>query len=77
MNPTTEPDSGAIAANNVQCNVVLDMFADEDEDRSHTSGEQRYEFMVWFGNWGAAAKPIGSSQPNDPAIMVTLGASAL
>nr|POF12952.1 udp-glucose 6-dehydrogenase 3 [Quercus suber] len=76
MDPTVEPNSGAIAANNVQCNVVLDMFADEDERRSYTSSEQRYELMVWFGSWGAAARPIGSSQPRDPLTIVMLGASA-
>ncbi|EME47064.1 glycoside hydrolase family 12 protein [Dothistroma septosporum NZE10] len=69
-NPNSPEDSTYIQSNNVQANVVLDIFADEDAERSRTPSEQKYEFMVWVGQFGAAAQPVGILTPREPPVVV-------
>lgn len=70
--PNPPEDIQYIEANNVQANVVLDVFADEDAQKSGTPSEQKYEFMVWVGQFGAAAQPVGNRTPRDPPVVARL-----
>lgn len=54
-------EPSALAANNVQADVCIDMFADMDEKKSMIPTEQKYEIMIWFANFGYAAHPTGDS----------------
>ena len=55
QDPNTEPDASEITSNNVQANVVLDVFADPDREKSQTPSKQKYELMVWVGVFGDAS----------------------
>lgn len=75
--PNVQSDSDAITANGVQANVVLDVFGDEDLERSQTPSKQGYEFMVWVGQFGSAALPIGNTQLLDPPVITRIDGTDL
>ncbi|KAI5357511.1 putative glycoside hydrolase family 12, glycoside hydrolase family 11/12 [Septoria linicola] len=72
QDPNTEQVASAITSNDVQANVVLDVFADADKNRSQTPSKQTYELMVWVGVFGDSAWPIGMNAPRDPPVIVML-----
>ncbi|WPA98044.1 uncharacterized protein RHO25_002655 [Cercospora beticola] len=72
QDPTTEPVAGALEDNDVQANVVLDVFADADVEKSRTPAQQTYELMVWVGVFGNASWPIGMNEPRDPPVIMSL-----
>lgn len=70
--PNSPEDLAYIQSNNIQANVVLDVFADVDAEKSRTPSEQKYEFMVWVGQFGTAAQPVGNRTPRDPPVVARL-----
>lgn len=70
--PNTEPNASALQANHVQANVCVDVFADQDRERSLDSSEQQYEVMIWFGHFGTAALPVGNTALLDPPIVILI-----
>lgn len=75
--PNDKADADAIVSNGIQANVVLDVFGDEDLQRSQTPSEQGYEFMVWVAQFGSAALPIGNTQLLDPPIVARIDGTDL
>lgn len=75
--PNSPEDLNYINSNNIQANVVLDVFADEDEEKSRSPSKQKYEFMVWVGQFGTASKPVGNRTPRDPPVVARLGGTDL
>ncbi|KAF7192797.1 Endoglucanase cel12A [Pseudocercospora fuligena] len=70
--PNSPEDLAYIDSNNVQANVVLDVFADEDQEKSQTPSKQKYEFMVWVGQFGTASQPVGNRTPRDPPVIARI-----
>lgn len=59
---TTTTDETSLTADTLNANVAVDMFLDADKTSSGNSSKARYEVMVWFADFGAAAQPIGLAQ---------------
>ncbi|WQF87653.1 Putative glycoside hydrolase family 12, glycoside hydrolase family 11/12 [Colletotrichum destructivum] len=45
--------------NDTNTNCAIDMFLDDDKEKSKDSTKAKYEIMVWLGTFGAATQPIG------------------
>ena len=52
-------DYDALAAENVNANVALDLFLAADEQDALSTTESDYEVMVWLGRLGAYTLPLG------------------
>lgn len=52
-------DYDALAAENVNANVALDLFLATDEQDAQSTTESDYEVMVWLGRLGAYTLPLG------------------
>lgn len=52
-------DWDALAEQNVNANVALDLFLAADEHKSLSTTESDYEVMVWLGMLGAYTLPLG------------------
>lgn len=70
--PNVQPNKGALKAIDVQANVCLDVFADDDRERSLDFSEQKYEIMIWFGHFGNGALPVGNTAPLDPPVVTSI-----
>jgi len=55
-------DVQELTQNLVNANVAIDMFVDSNKSNSQNNTEAKYEVMVWFAVFGAAAQPIGLDQ---------------
>ncbi|KAG9255594.1 concanavalin A-like lectin/glucanase domain-containing protein [Emericellopsis atlantica] len=54
-------DKKALNASNVNANVALDLFLDQDKKKAQISEDASIEIMVWFAAFGPATQPIGQS----------------
>jgi hypothetical protein len=70
--PTTESNARALKANKVAANVCIDVFADEDRERSLRYTEPKYEIMIWFGKFGRGALPLGNTAQLDPPVVTLI-----
>jgi hypothetical protein len=72
--PNDPVNAAAIAANGVQASVVMDVFADKDSEKSQTPSKQDYEFMIWMGQFGSSALPLGNRKEEllNPPIVVRI-----
>ncbi|KAI6778570.1 Glycosyl hydrolase family 12 [Emericellopsis cladophorae] len=52
-------DEKALNASNVNANVALDLFLDQDKKKAQISEDASTEIMVWFAAFGPATQPIG------------------
>lgn len=48
-----------MSAANVNTNVAIDMFLDDDMNSAQSTTQAKYEIMVWLATIGAATQPIG------------------
>jgi hypothetical protein len=55
-------DVQALSQNLLNSNVAIDMFIDSDQNNAENSTKAKYEVMVWFADFGAAAQPIGQDK---------------
>ncbi|SMQ49967.1 unnamed protein product [Zymoseptoria tritici ST99CH_3D1] len=54
--------------------VALDLFADEDREKSMQSTKQKYEIMIWYARWGNSSQPIGKLvKKKKKAVVAVLG----
>lgn len=70
--PNTEPNASALKKEDVEANVCIDIFADPDEKTSTVSAKQMYEIMIWFGQFGSGALPVGNTDPLDPPVVTLI-----
>lgn len=61
-NNTASGTSALAASNNVDANVAIDMFADNDKKISSNNTNAAYEIMVWFAALGPSAFAIGQGK---------------
>lgn len=54
---TTDPS--ALTAAQANTNVAIDMFLDDDKDKSTNPEQAQHEIMVWLAAFGPATQPIG------------------
>lgn len=52
-------DVAGMAALNVNTNVAIDMFLDDDMNSAQSTTEAKYEIMVWLCTIGPSTQPIG------------------
>lgn len=52
-------DYDALAEENVNANVALDLFLAADDQEALSPTKADYEVMVWLGRLGAATAPLG------------------
>lgn len=57
--PAATTDDQALNGVLLNGNVAIDMFIDSDQTNAQDSNKAKYEVMVWFADFGAAAQPIG------------------
>lgn len=55
-------DVAGMAAANVNTNVAIDMFLDDDMNSAQSTTQSKYEIMVWLCTIGSATQPIGFAQ---------------
>ena len=55
-------DAQALSQNLLNGNAAFDMFIDSDQNNAENSTKAKYEVMVWFADFGAAAQPIGQDK---------------
>lgn len=60
--PAASTDVGALTGVALNGNVAIDMFLDSDQTNAQDSNKAKYEVMVWFADFGAAAQPIGFTE---------------
>jgi hypothetical protein len=59
--PTTV-DTAQLTAVEANTNVAIDMFLDDDSDKSTDPEKAEFEVMVWLGAFGPATQPIGLAE---------------
>jgi hypothetical protein len=57
--PAALTDVQALTGVALNGNVAIDMFLDSDPTNAQNNSKAKYEVMVWFADFGAAAQPIG------------------
>jgi hypothetical protein len=60
--PAASTDAQALTGVDLNGNVAIDMFIDSDKTSAQDSNKAKYEVMVWFADFGAAAQPIGQAK---------------
>lgn len=70
--PNTEPNASALKKADVEANVCIDIFADPDKKTSTVASKQMYEIMIWFGQFGKGALPVGNTEPLDPPVVTLM-----
>jgi hypothetical protein len=60
--PAASTDAQALTGVDLNGNVAIDMFIDSDKTSAQDSNKAKYEVMVWFADFGAAAQPIGQEK---------------
>lgn len=60
--PAASTDAQALTGVDLNGNVAIDMFIDSDKTSAQNSSKAKYEVMVWFADFGAAAQPIGQEK---------------
>lgn len=63
--------------NDLQANVVIDVFADDSAERSQMPAKQKYEIMIWVARFGDASQPIGMNDPTNPPIVAAIEGTEL
>ncbi|KAJ5923501.1 hypothetical protein N7454_008746 [Penicillium verhagenii] len=54
-------DLTTLTAEDLECNVAVDMFFDSDKATAQNSTTASFEVMVWFARFGSSSDPIGYS----------------
>ncbi|KAK5076978.1 hypothetical protein LTS08_007533 [Lithohypha guttulata] len=57
--PANITDVAGMTAANVNTNVAIDMFLDDDMNSAQSTTQAKYEIMVWLCTIGASTEPIG------------------
>ncbi|KAF2671964.1 concanavalin A-like lectin/glucanase [Microthyrium microscopicum] len=63
-------DLNGLLANNLNANVCVDIFLDDDKTEAASPSKASHEIMVWFGQIGLATQPLGT--PVTPAVPMSI-----